>query len=507
MIILATLNARYSHASLGLRCLLANMGELAPGTRIQEYIITDRPQDIAEALLATRPRIIGLGVYIWNVEPITNLVALIKRIAPETLIVLGGPEVSHEWDEQPIVQLADHLITGPGDLAFAELCRQLLAGLHPPKLLHAEPPPLDALRLPYECYDARDIAQRTVYVEASRGCPFKCEFCLSSLDQTAWPFPLERFLSAMDALYQRGLRQFKFVDRTFNLNVKASLKILEFFLARLDEPLFLHFEVIPDHLPEKLKEAIKRFPPGSLQFEVGIQTFNPEVQQLISRRQDNDRTEANLRWLRSETHAHIHADLIAGLPGEDLASFGAGFDRLIRLEPHEIQVGILKRLRGAPIDRHAHSFDLRFNPQPPYNVLSTSLMDFATLQRISRFARYWDLVGNSGRFKQSLPLLLGPSPFQRFMAFSDWLYATLGKTHQLALDRLYDLTYQWLTEQANAGSEAALHMLAGDFHASGTRSVPRFLAREGVRSPGPRTAGCTNRPSRQARHAGAEDGL
>jgi hypothetical protein len=501
MILLATLNARYSHASLGLRCLMANMGELTPMTRIAEYIITDRPQDVAEALLALRPRIIGLGVYIWNVEQSTKLVALLKRIAPETVIVLGGPEVSHEWEEQRIVQLADHLITGPGDLAFAELCRQLLEGAKPPKLLHADRPSLESLRLPYGYYDAQDIAQRTVYVEASRGCPFKCEFCLSSLDQTAWPFPLERFLSAMDNLHARGLRQFKFVDRTFNLNVKASLKILEFFLARLDEQLFLHFEVIPDHLPEKLKEAIKRFPPGSLQFEVGIQTFNPEVQRLISRRQDNEKTEANLRWLRSKTQAHIHADLIAGLPGEDLASFAAGFDRLVGLKPHEIQVGILKRLRGAPLDRHSRAFDLRYSPDPPYNVLSTSLMNFATLQRISRFARYWDLVGNSGRFKQSLALLLGASPFQRFMAFSDWLYATLGKTHQLALDRLYDLTYQWLTEQGGADSPTATQAIASDFHASGTRSVPRFLAQEGIRSPGPRIpAAGTSAPARQQRH-------
>ncbi|WP_045225699.1 B12-binding domain-containing radical SAM protein [Methyloterricola oryzae] len=501
MILLATLNARYSHASLGLRCLMANMGELTPMTRIEEYIITDRPQDVAEALLALRPRIIGLGVYIWNVEQSTKLVALLKRISPETVIVLGGPEVSHEWEEQRLVQLADHIITGPGDLAFAELCRQVLKGAKPPKLLHAEQPSLESLRLPYEFYDERDIAQRTVYVEASRGCPFKCEFCLSALDKTAWPFPLEHFLSAMDNLHARGLRQFKFVDRTFNLNVKASLQILEFFLERLDEHLFLHFEVVPDHLPDKLKEAIKRFPPGSLQFEVGIQTFNPEVQQRISRRQDNDRTEANLRWLRSETNAHIHADLIAGLPGEGLASFAAGFDRLVGLEPHEIQVGVLKRLRGAPLDRHSQSFDLRYSPDPPYNVLSTSLMDFATLQRISRFARYWDLVGNSGRFQNGLQLLLGSSPFERFMAFSDWLYACLGKTHQLALDRLYDLTYQWLTEQGGVDSAAATQAIARDFHASGTRSVPRFLAREGIRSPGPRVpAAGVKAPARQQRH-------
>ena len=170
-------------------------------------------------------------------------------------------------------------------------------------------------------YTEEDISRRLIYVEASRGCPFKCEFCLSALDKTAWPFPLAAFLNEMQQLYERGVRHFKFVDRTFNLNAKTGARILDFFLERLDEKLFLHFELIPDHLPDTLKERITRFPPGALQFEIGVQTFNPIVQAMIGRQQDNARTETNLRWLRQYTQAHLHADLIVGLPGEDLASF------------------------------------------------------------------------------------------------------------------------------------------------------------------------------------------
>jgi hypothetical protein len=163
--------------------------------------------------------------------------------------------------------------------------------------------PLDQLALPYRFYTDEDIAHRLIYVEASRGCPFRCEFCLSALDKTAWPFPLEPFLAELQTLHNRGVRHFKFVDRTFNLNSKTCARILDFFLERLDERLFLHFELIPDHLPEALKTRIVQFPPGALQFEIGVQTFNPTVQALISRKQDNRKTEENLRWLRQYTHA------------------------------------------------------------------------------------------------------------------------------------------------------------------------------------------------------------
>jgi radical SAM superfamily enzyme YgiQ (UPF0313 family) len=208
------------------------------------------------------------------------------------------------------------------------------------------------LALPYDLYTDADIAHRVIYVEASRGCPYECEFCLSSLDVPVRNAPLEPFLTAMQHLLDRGVCQFKFVDRTFNLNLKISSAILRFFLERYRPGLFVHFEMIPDRLPQALRELIREFPPGVLQFEVGIQTFNEQVAKLISRRQDNARAEENLRWLREETGVHVHADLIVGLPGEDMASFAAGFDRLVALGPQEIQVGLLKRLRGTPIVRH-----------------------------------------------------------------------------------------------------------------------------------------------------------
>jgi radical SAM superfamily enzyme YgiQ (UPF0313 family) len=498
-ILLSTLNARYTHASLGLRYLLANMGPLQDQTNIQEFVTGAKTTDLVERILAHAPRIVGFGVYIWNVEETTRLVAMLKRVAPDVKIILGGPEVSHETGDQEIVALADYVITGWGDVTFPKLCGEILNGPKPLMKIHAGvQPPMDAITLPYALYNDDDIANRTLYVEASRGCPFKCEFCLSSLDKTAWPFPLDAFLAEMETMYVRGARLFKFVDRTFNLNIKTSLRIMEFFLEKIaqypDDPIYAHFELVPDHLPEALKETIARFPAGALQFEIGIQSFNPEVQSLVSRRQNNEKAAENIRWLTQNSTAHLHVDLIAGLPGEDVASFARGFDQLVGLGAEEIQFGILKRLRGTPIIRHTEAFGMVYDPYPPYTVLATNKIDFVTMQRLVRFARYWDLVANSGRFANTTPVLLGDAPFDNFMAFSDWIFTRTDATHRIALDRLAKLVAEYLQERGMDRIDAN-NLLASDY--AGKVDAPARPA------PVPMDAARAVAPSRQARHLAA----
>ncbi|MGX5173227.1 DUF4080 domain-containing protein [Aliikangiella sp. IMCC44653] len=446
-ILLSTLNAKYIHASLGLRYLYANLGELQNECSIKEFTINTRAIDIVEQILLEEPKIVGFGVYIWNVVETAAVISQLKTVAPDIIIILGGPEVSYETEEQSIVAFADYILTGAADLTFRKLCYDILSHNAPEnKILRSKPVELKDLEMPYQYYTDEDLKHRLLYVEASRGCPFKCEFCLSALDTNAYPFEQQRFLKEMDVLYQRGARNFKFVDRTFNLKISNTLEIMNFFLERMDEDLFLHFEVIPDHLPEKLKQTLVKFPAGSLQFEVGIQTFNKAVQANISRRQKNDKSKENLIWLKNNTTAHIHADLIFGLPGETLATFEESFDQLYACGPHEIQMGILKRLRGSPIIRHTEAFKLRFNPLPPYNILSNSTTDFITLQRVNRFARYWDMVGNSGRFKQTLAHLLGNRPFHDFLKITDWIFAKTGQTHQINLKKLYEYVAQAVAE-------------------------------------------------------------
>ena len=532
-IVLSTLNAKYLHASFGLRCLMANLGELQSRAKILEFDINQRPLEIAEALLEAAPKILGLGVYVWNASPTLELIGILRRLRPDLKIVLGGPEVSYEWDQQPIIGLADHVITGEADLAFASLCRNLLSAAdpRPPKLIAAPVPDVAALASPYELYDARDIEHRVVYVEASRGCPFTCEFCLSSLEIPVRQFPLDEFLASMQRLHDRGLRRFKFVDRTFNLNLATSRRILEFFLDRLSPELFVHFEMIPDRLPAELRELIARFPAGTLQFEVGIQTFDRQVEARISRRQNHDRLADNFQWLRQHSGVHLHADLIVGLPGETLESFGQGFDRLIGLGPQEIQVGILKRLRGTPIIRHDAEWQMVYNPHPPYEVLSTRTLDFATLARLRRFAKFWDLFGNSGNFVESLPMLWATvrnpestvsgtkigdpetessaceqsstvgSAFGAILAWSDWLHAQGVKGHGIALPRQYELLWRWSVETSGIPAEIFGPALARDYRRPGRADLPTWLIPfGGAEAPLRRPA---RLPRRQSRHLGA----
>jgi len=469
-IILTTLNSRYIHCAFGLRYLYANLGDLQSQALIKEFTIHERPIDIVEKLLEAQPKIIGFSVYIWNITEISQAVELLKQVSPQTIIVLGGPEVSHLPDKPDVVDHSDYVVMGAGEISFKFLCDEILSGRKPlNKVINGESVPLEQLALPYEFYNDEDIRNRLIYVEASRGCPFKCEFCLSSLDKTSKPFELDAFLIEMDKLIQRGARNFKFIDRTFNLKVSTSVAILEFFLERMRDDLYLHFEVIPDNLPEKLKAALVRFPKSSLQFEIGVQTFDPKIQTLISRKQDNNKTCENLLWLREHTGAHIHADLIFGLPSDTLENFAKSFDQLITLKPQEIQLGILKRLRGAPINRHTDEYQMQYSTTPPYTILQTRDIDFKTLQAVNRFARYWDMIANSGRFKNTLPLILQheeKSAFTEFMKLTEALYESEGSTWKISLPRLYKLLYDVLVRELNIAEETVQGSLEKDFQQS-----------------------------------------
>jgi radical SAM superfamily enzyme YgiQ (UPF0313 family) len=505
-IVLTTLNAKYIHTAFGLRYLHANLGALRSRAGIVEFDIHQRPLDIAEILIARSPKIVGFGVYIWNVAQTTEVINALRRIRPEIIVVLGGPEVSYETGDQCIVQLADVVITGEADLKFAEICGRLLESGSSeervrPKIIASELPDFSKLNLPYELYTDDDIAHRIIYVEASRGCPFTCEFCLSSLDIPVRQVPLPVLLDQLQRLLDRGVRHFKFVDRTFNLNVNISRSILEFFLERHREGLFFHFEMIPDRLPEALREVIARFPAGALQFEVGVQTFNEDVGGLIKRRQNYARLEDNFNFLRNHTGVHIHADLIAGLPGETLESFAAGFDRLIALRPQEIQVGILKRLRGTPIVRHDAEWQMTYNAHPPYEILQNKMVDFVTMQKLRRFARYWDLIGNSGNFVETTPLIWrNGTPFAGFLRWSEWLYGRTGRTDSIALVRLMELLFDYLTEQVPIERRMAAETLWRDYQRGGRHDKPGFLKDWlPVDSSPPRSPRSTL-PKRQARH-------
>lgn len=479
-ILLTTLNARFAHSSLALRYLYANLQELQGQSEIVEYTIQQNVEDILEKIIAKKPAIIGFSVYIWNVEKTTQLIKELKVLRPDIVLIIGGPEVSYEYQDTEIYQHSDYLIKGWGDISFYQLCHKLVSGhILTDKVIEGVQAKLEAISLPYDYYTDHDIKHRTIYVEASRGCPFKCEFCLSSLDKTAWTFPLEQFLQAMDKLYLRGLRQFKFIDRTFNLKKEFTAAILGFFLDKIKQyptqSLFLHFELVPDHLPDELKRLILQFPEGSLQFEIGIQTLHAETQVLISRKTNLQKAKENIHWLSTHTSVHLHVDLIAGLPAESLEDFAKGFNELWSWQPQEIQLGLLKRLKGTPIIRHTEPFLYKYSTMPPYTVLANKDMPYEVLNHIKRVAKFWDLIANSGRFKFTLPLLLVDDAFKSLSDFTTWAFPQVNQTHGIALDKLFALVFEFLVGRKKQLIEEIQQVMQQDFIRIGTHGWPRFL--------------------------------
>lgn len=474
-IILTTLNSRYTHSSLGLRYLYANLKELQENASILEFSINDALQSVAEKILMNSPDIVGIGVYIWNALEASELVQIIKKVSPQTTVILGGPEVSYaplrvNFDN------ADFIIQGEGDTAFYDLCKNIINATPPEnKIIKMSMPSLKEIELPYKYYTDEDIQNRYIYVELSRGCPFECEFCLSSMDEKVRAFNLDKVLEEFENLWQRGARNFKFVDRTFNLNMRTANRILDFFLEK-EEPYFAHFEVIPDHFPASLRKKISQFPHGALQLELGIQTLNPEIANNISRQLLLDKIEENIIFLENETEAHIHLDLIVGLPGETLESFGKNLDELVRLSSCEIQIGILKKLSGTHISRHDETFGMVYSDLPPYDILKNNQLSFHDIQIMKRFARFWDLTYNSGNFKNSIDLVWQEeSVFENFYKFGMWIYEQTNSTWMISLQRLGELLFLYLTEVKNLAPEMVAQKMLEDMMKLKGRAVPAYL--------------------------------
>jgi len=457
-IVLTTINAKWTHPSLALRLLKANLSSLEPQCEIIEFALRQPLREKTEPLLAMRPRILGVSVSIWNhLATIELLEALEKEWArgERPVIVLGGPEISFLPDDADIFKYADHIIRGEGETVFSALCENILNSTPIKELIFNMTDNLAEIKTAYHLYTDEDIAQKLIYVESSRGCPFECEFCLSAVkpeeqSSAVREFPLEPFLTDMDTLVNRGVKTFKFLDRTFNANINRAVKICEFFLQKLEEreregraPFVVHFEMVPSLFTQSLCEPLALFPPDTLRLEIGIQTLNPEVCARIHRpgwqnRSINPEKELEtLRFLRKKTNAIIHADLIAGLPGEDLESFGKGFDRLWQAVSNdgnnaqgqeaksprvEIQLGILKQLPGAPISRHNETFGMRYNSKPPYEIEETLSISAADLKRLKNFAAFWERLVNRG-----LLSVEGESVFEKFMSLSDTLLSHFGK--------------------------------------------------------------------------------
>lgn len=422
--LLVAINAKYIHSNLAVYSMRAYAKKHGCPVEVEEYTINHQIEDILERIYRRRPKAVFFSCYIWNIEYVKELAGELRRLLPEVPIWTGGPEVSFETEaflqENPAVT---GVLTGEGEETFLELCQyyrdrgtgeelviETINGLvfrqEDGKIVRTGMRKLlDMDKLPF-CYEEmEDFAHRIIYYESSRGCPYACSYCLSSVDKTLRFRSLELVLAELQFFIDKKVPQVKFVDRTFNCNHAHAMAIWQFLKAHDNGVTNFHFEVSADlFLPEEL-ELIRSMRPGLVQFEIGVQTVNPQTIQEIHRSMNLDRLREHVAAVKEGKNVHQHLDLIAGLPYENYESFRNSFDAVYRMQPEQLQLGFLKVLKGSYMYEHQQEYALLYRRKPPYEVLRTQWLSYEEVLRLKQVEEVLELHYNSGQFVRSLRIL------------------------------------------------------------------------------------------------------
>lgn len=417
-ILLTSLNARFIHSALSLYYLRSFCHDLPYQFLVKEYTINENLLDIAGDLHQEKAEIIGFSCYIWNIEPTLKLCSILKKVDPGLFIVLGGPEVSYDAKETLMNNPSiDCIVVGEGEETFYHLVERKGQGLsleetsgvvfrkghqvvrNPKRSLINR---LDQIPFPYTDHDLTDFSGKIIYYEASRGCPFNCQYCLSSTIHGVRYFSLDRVQDDLGKIIQAGVKQVKFVDRTFNCQRNRTKELLSFLLKFKDRKINFHFEIAADLLDQEIIELMGQAPAGYFQVEIGVQSTNPQVLEEIQRKMDFFQVGESVKRLREKGNVHLHVDLIAGLPKEDMISFERSFNEVYNLTPDNLQLGFLKLLKGSGLRKKAEEFGLIFQEQPPYEVLATKVLFFDELVELKRIEDMIEQYHNSGKYKHTL---------------------------------------------------------------------------------------------------------
>lgn len=417
-VVLSTLNAKYIHSSLALFSLKASCEQTLPQHqyRIKEYTINNDLLEILSDLFAEKPDVVCFACYIWNSGMTRQLIELVKQVLPEVVVIVGGPEVSYETETFiKENQAVDYVVMGEGEEVLPNLltflnrqdemsipagvsCRSE-EGIFTGALQVIEE--LGSLPFGYTNDDMEYLKDKIIYYESSRGCPFSCQYCLSSVAAGVRFLPVERVCEDLDFFIRHNVKQVKFVDRTFNAKKEHYLPIIRFLATQGCRTNF-HFEIAADLLDDETIEALLAAPPDRFQLEVGIQSTHEPALKAIKRVNHWDRIVANVSAIVNSETIHLHLDLIVGLPYEGLEEFANSFDAVYRLKPHMLQIGFLKLLKGSGIRTRIEEDGYRFMPEAPYEVLSNRYMSYAEVRRLKILEGVFNQTYNSGRFRRTL---------------------------------------------------------------------------------------------------------
>lgn len=469
--IICSLNSQYIHSSLAPWCLLAGVTEYCPEQRctVVEGTINENPQTVLERILSHRPTVVGFCCYIWNISAVTALVKMLKDRNPLCVIILGGPEVSyHAGEVLQDLPLVDYVISGEGERPFAALLHAMEHGLavseipgvcyrKGSQLVLSEPhTPNETPPSPYSNAYFSALQGRIAYLETSRGCPYSCAFCLSGRCGGVRFYDLERAKQELLLLANSGTQTIKLVDRTFNANPSRAKTLFSFLIEHYGKEIptgiCFHFEIAGDLLDSETIALLATAPSGSMQFEIGLQSFHPQTLDAIHRKTNVERLKRNITALLANGNAHIHIDVIAGLPYENLETFQESFHTAFALQPHMLQLGFLKLLHGAPMRENPLQFPCEFDSLPPYAVIQTPWLCAHDLALLHHTDQALDRLYNRGRFRRTLTYLLEQmekSPFALFTEFGEFLVQT-KEPHQ-SLDDFTALVFSYFSAQNGVG--------------------------------------------------------
>lgn len=415
-VLLVAINSKFIHSNLAVRYLKAYTEELDYESKIAEFSINDSIENIVERIIEENPNVVTLSTYIWNVEYVRRVSELIKLINPNIEIVYGGPEVSYDGAEFLRSVSGDYVIEGEGEETFKEFILFKLGSMDLKDILgiyyrtnddigylgKRSLMNMDDVKFPYK--ENEDLSNKIVYYEASRGCPFMCKYCLSSTTHGVRFLSLERVKKELKFFIDKKVRLIKFVDRTFNCNSKFAMGIWSFLIEQETETSF-HFEISADLLKKEEIELLWTAPKGRFQFEVGVQTTNNGVLRNINRFVNFEHIRQKIEELYKIKNIKQHLDLIAGLPGEDLASFKNSFNNVYSIKPEEIQLGFLKLLKGSSMRDEAEIWGMKYSPYPPYEILKTKDISYDELILLKKVEHMVDKYYNTGKFDNIISIL------------------------------------------------------------------------------------------------------